>query len=51
MSNLEKLKAELDAADIELATKNTWKESLAAAKHYDEARQAYHAAYKQSLIT
>tara|TARA_B110000858_G_C17773587_1_gene460999 strand:+ start:816 stop:971 length:156 start_codon:yes stop_codon:yes gene_type:complete len=51
MSNLEKLKAEFDAADIELGAKNTWKESLAAAKHYDEARQAYHAAYKQSLIT
>tara|TARA_R110002124_G_scaffold284794_1_gene462452 strand:- start:331 stop:486 length:156 start_codon:yes stop_codon:yes gene_type:complete len=51
MSNLEKLKAEFDAADIELGAKNTWKESLAAAKHYDEARQAYFAAYKRSEET
>lgn len=51
MSNLEKLKAEFDAADIELGAKNTWKESLAAAKHYNDARQAYFAAYKRSKET
>tara|TARA_R110002167_G_scaffold329460_1_gene536060 strand:+ start:531 stop:803 length:273 start_codon:yes stop_codon:yes gene_type:complete len=45
---LEALKTIFDEADLALGRENTWAESLAAAKHYDKARQAYFAAYKQS---
>ena len=45
---LEALKTIFDEADLALGRGDTWAESLAAAKHYDKARQAYFAAYKQS---
>ena len=46
---LEALKTIFDEADLALGRADTWAESLAAAKHYDKARQAYFAAYKQSV--
>ena len=48
MKNLETLEAKFHEADLALGRADTWAESLAAAKHYDKARQAYFAAYKQS---
>tara|TARA_R110000824_G_scaffold401095_1_gene610652 strand:- start:1564 stop:1734 length:171 start_codon:yes stop_codon:yes gene_type:complete len=50
MKNLETLEAKFHEADLALGRADTWAESLAAAKHYDKARQAYFAAYKKSAL-
>ena len=50
MKNLETLKTEFDAADLANCA-GTKAEMRATTEHFVKARDAYHAAYKQSLIT